>query len=56
MPETEQKPKLFKYSRTFEAAEKEKQPAEMDKDALKAYIREILGTVAPEAKSESNIS
>ncbi len=43
MQEAESEQKLYKYKRTFTMATDDRPPAQMDKDALTAYIREVLG-------------
>ena len=49
LAEAEEVVKPYKYSRTFEAANRERPMAEMDKATLSAYIKEILGSSDPES-------
>ena len=49
MVEAEELVRPYKYSRTFEATNKERPMAEMDKATLSAYIKEILGSSDPES-------
>ncbi len=43
MTEIEAAPNLYRYKRTFTTSVKDRPPVDMDRDALTAYIREILG-------------
>jgi len=62
MPESEDSVKPYSYVRKFESTSTTVQASDMDKDALQAYIKEILGAgqesaSAPKPKSKkTNVS
>jgi hypothetical protein len=49
LAENRVEPKPYRYVRTFATVENEKPVAEMDKDALKDYVRRVLGAGEPES-------